>query len=155
MVSEPLLKSFGVPLLSSLVFLGVICSRCCEQHRCLHRDFSTSKTIALPPQLGIATSRVRAEFLHTRTRLAGLDPRPRPGPIINRVFFLGPRPAPSGPAGPRAPFSLQPKLWPTKKNFLNEAQIHFCLPSPFRHCIYNKHKTQYTQFLPQYITVTP
>ena len=38
-------------LLSSLVFLGVICSRCCEQHHCLHRDFSTSKTTALlqPP----------------------------------------------------------------------------------------------------------
>ena len=36
-------------LLSSLVFLGVIYSRCCEQHHCLHRDFSTSKTTALPP----------------------------------------------------------------------------------------------------------
>ena len=51
MVSEPLLKSFGVPLLSSLVFLGVLCSRCCEQHHCLHRDFSTSKTTVLPPPL--------------------------------------------------------------------------------------------------------
>ena len=38
-----------MPLLSSLVFLGVICSRCCEQHHCLHRDFSTSKTTTLPP----------------------------------------------------------------------------------------------------------
>ena len=38
-----------MPLLSSLVFLGVICSRCCEQYHCLHRDFSTSKTTALPP----------------------------------------------------------------------------------------------------------
>ena len=38
-----------MPLLSSLVFLGIICSRCCEQHHCLHRDFSTSKTTALPP----------------------------------------------------------------------------------------------------------
>lgn len=38
-----------MPLFSSLVFLGVICSRCCEQHHCLHRDFSTSKTTALPP----------------------------------------------------------------------------------------------------------
>ena len=38
-----------MPLLSSLVFLGVICSRCCEQHHCLHRDFSTSKTTVLPP----------------------------------------------------------------------------------------------------------
>ena len=36
-------------LLSSLVFLGVICSHFCEQHRCLHRDVSTSKTTALPP----------------------------------------------------------------------------------------------------------
>ena len=38
-----------MPLLSSLVFLGVICSRYCEQHHCRHRDFSTSKTTALPP----------------------------------------------------------------------------------------------------------
>ena len=38
-----------MPLFSSLVFLGVICSRCCEQHHYLHRDFSTSKTTALPP----------------------------------------------------------------------------------------------------------
>ena len=38
-------------LFSSLVFLGVICSRCYEQHHCLHRDFSTSKTTALPPPL--------------------------------------------------------------------------------------------------------
>ena len=38
-----------MPLLSNLVFLGVICNRCCEQHHCLHRDFSTSKTTALPP----------------------------------------------------------------------------------------------------------
>ena len=38
-----------MPLISSLVFLGVICSRCCEQHHCPHRDFSTSKTTALPP----------------------------------------------------------------------------------------------------------
>ena len=38
-----------MPFLSSLVFLGVICSRCCEQHHCLHRDFSTSKTTTLPP----------------------------------------------------------------------------------------------------------
>ena len=40
-----------MPLLSSLVILGVICSHCCEQHHCLHRDFSTSKTTALPPPL--------------------------------------------------------------------------------------------------------
>ena len=40
-----------MPLLSSLVFLGVICSRCCEQHHYLYRDFSTSKTTALPPPL--------------------------------------------------------------------------------------------------------
>ena len=38
-----------MPLLSSLVFLGVNCSRCCERHHGLHRDFSTSKTTALPP----------------------------------------------------------------------------------------------------------
>ena len=38
-----------MPFLSSLVFLGVNCSRCCEQHHCLHRDFRTSKTTTLPP----------------------------------------------------------------------------------------------------------
>ena len=46
-----------MPLLSNLVFLGVICSRCCEQHHCLHRDFSTSKTTALlPPPLPLLRS---------------------------------------------------------------------------------------------------
>ena len=38
-----------MPLISSFVFLGVIYSRCCEQHHCLHLDFSISKTTALPP----------------------------------------------------------------------------------------------------------
>ena len=42
-----------MPLLSSLVFLGVIhCSHCWEWHHCLHRDSSASKTTALlPPPL--------------------------------------------------------------------------------------------------------
>ena len=42
-----------MPLLSSLVFLGVIhCSHCCEWHHCLHHDSSASKTTALlPPPL--------------------------------------------------------------------------------------------------------
>ena len=99
--------------------------------------------------IGMTTGRVRTGFLHSRTPPMGLDPRHRFGPIINQVFFSGPRLAPP------APFSPRPKSWPNQKKNLNEAKIHFCLPSPFRHCIYNKHKTQYTQFLPQYITVTP
>ena len=57
--------------------------------------------------LGMATGQVRAGFLHTRTRLAGQDLRPGPGPIINRVFFSGPRPAPSGLAGPVQPLGLK------------------------------------------------
>ena len=42
-----------MPLLSSLVFLGVIhCSHCCEWHHCLHHDSSASKTTTLlPPPL--------------------------------------------------------------------------------------------------------
>ena len=48
----------------------------------------------------MATGRVWAGFLHTRTRLAGQDPQPGPGPIINRVFFPRPKPALPGPAGP-------------------------------------------------------
>ena len=43
-----------MPLISSLVFLNVICSHCCEQHHCPHCDFSTSKTTALlPPPLSL------------------------------------------------------------------------------------------------------
>ena len=56
-----------MPLFSSLVFLGVICSRCCEQHHCLHRDFSTSKTTALlPPPLPLLRSDHR---LHHRKEI--------------------------------------------------------------------------------------
>ena len=54
-----------------------------------------------PLLVGMATGRVRAGFFHTRARPAGLDPRPEPGPISNRIFFPEPRPAPPGPVGPR------------------------------------------------------
>ena len=52
--------------------------------------------------IGMATGRVRAEFLHTWTRPVGQDLQPKPGPIINRFFFFfpGPRPTPPGPVGP-------------------------------------------------------
>ena len=49
-------------------------------------------------QIGMATGRVWAGFLHTRTRPAGQDPQPGPDPFTNRVFFRArtrPRRAPS------------------------------------------------------------
>ena len=48
----------------------------------------------------MATGWVRARFLYTQARPTGQDPQPRPDPIINRIFFPGPRPAPPGPVGP-------------------------------------------------------
>ena len=47
--------------------------------------------------------RVRAGFFHTQARPPGLDPQPEPGPISKRIFFVGPRPAPPGPAGSMGP----------------------------------------------------
>ena len=64
----------------------------------------------------MATGRVWAGFLHTRTRLAGQDPQPGPGPIINRVFFPRPKPAPAWPCRPR--LALGPKSGPTKILFI-------------------------------------
>ena len=53
--------------------------------------------------LGMATGRVRAGFFHIRTRPAGQDPQPRPGPFTKRIFFPGPGPAPAGPRGLHGP----------------------------------------------------
>lgn len=39
--------------------------------------------------LRMTTDRVWAGFLHALTRPSGLNLRPRPGPIINRIFFPG------------------------------------------------------------------
>ena len=49
----------------------------------------------------MATGRVQAGFFYTRTRLAGLSQKPRPGPFIKRIFFLNPKPASSGLRRPR------------------------------------------------------
>ena len=51
-------------------------------------------------QVGRATGRVRAGFFHTRTRPTGQDPWPEPDSFTKRIFFPGPGPAPTGPAGP-------------------------------------------------------
>ena len=48
-------------------------------------------------QLGMAMGRVRAGFFYTRTRPAGQDPWPEPGPLTKWVFFSVPRPALTGP----------------------------------------------------------
>ena len=64
-------------------------------------------------QLGMATGRVRAGFFHIRTRPAGQDPWPGPGPFMVPGFFPGPRPAPAGPRGPR--LGIGPNSWPNQK----------------------------------------
>ena len=67
-------------------------------------------------ELGMATCRVQTWFFHTRTRPAGLDPRPEPAPISKRIFFTGPRPAPPGPWS-RATVLQGPFYGPKKKIF--------------------------------------
>ena len=63
--------------------------------------------------VGMATGRVRAMFFHTRARPVGQDPKPGPGPFRVPGFFPGPRPAPSGPRGPR--LGIGPNSWPNQK----------------------------------------
>ena len=61
--------------------------------------------------IGMATGRVRAEFLHTWTRPVGQDLQPKPGPIINRFFFFSG--AQTYPAGPRRPhLAAWAQIWP-------------------------------------------
>ena len=50
--------------------------------------------------VGMATSRVRARFLYTQTRPAGLCLLPEPGSFNKRVFFVAPKLAPSELARP-------------------------------------------------------
>ena len=64
--------------------------------------------------LGMATGRVRAEFFNTRTRPAGQDLQPEPGPFTKRIFFSGPRPGPTSPTGPVPHDQSSPK---SKTNF--------------------------------------
>ena len=66
----------------------------------------------------MATGRVQAGFFHTRTRPAGQDPRPGPGPFTKRIFFRGPDPPRRAPRAPRAPLgrgTSGPILWPNQK----------------------------------------
>ena len=58
----------------------------------------------------------RRARLVARTRPAGQDPWP--GPDLFRVsgFFPGPKPAPTGPHGPRRPcLRIGPNSWPNQK----------------------------------------
>ena len=54
-------------------------------------------------------------FFHTRTRPAGLPWKPGPSPFIIRIFFLNPKPTPSGPLQ-----ALSPHAQPSPKS---ETQI--------------------------------
>ena len=67
--------------------------------------------------VGMATGRVRAEFFFLlyldpvfsySTRPVGQDSRPGPSPFIKRIFFLGLRPSPLGPAGSTGPVQPRP-----------------------------------------------
>ena len=80
--------------------------------------------------------RVWVGFFHTRTRPARQDPWPGPAPFRVPGFFPGPRPAPTGPHGPRGPrLEIGPNSWPNQKkkkkksrfifSFV-QAQIYFC-----------------------------
>ena len=68
-------------------------------------------------ELGMATCRVQTGFFHTRTRSAGLDPRPEPGLISKWIFFAGPRPAPQAPRARWAMVLQGPFCDPKKKKF--------------------------------------
>ena len=102
---------------------AIVCIKVCWViHSCVHWGVHWGAWAATVLCIGMAMGRGRVwvGFLHTRTRPTGLDPQLRPGQIINRVFFPGPKLAP---LSPTAQIMAKPK----KKN-LNEAQIHFCLP---------------------------
>ena len=67
----------------------------------------------------MATGRVRARFFHTRTRPAGQDPWPGPGPFRVPGFFPGPRLALVGPRKFRGPhLGIGPNSWPNQKKNL-------------------------------------
>ena len=69
-------------------------------------------------EIGMATGRVRAGFFYTRTRPAGQDPWPEPGPLTKRVFLPGdPDPPQPGPVK-----GLGPIRGSTKKKFQIQTQ---------------------------------
>ena len=74
-------------------------------------------------ELGMATCRVQTGFFHTRTRSAGLDPRPEPGLISKWIFFAGPRPAPQAPRARWAMVLQGPFCGPKKKKILPDTDF--------------------------------
>ena len=68
----------------------------------------------------MATGWVWAGFFHTRTRLAGQDLWPGPGPFIKQIFFLGAQTRLAGLHGPRWP---RPKITNPKICTNLESQI--------------------------------
>ena len=79
--------------------------------------------------LGMATGRVQARFFHIRTRPAGQDPWPRPGPFTKQIFFLRPEPASTRPRklhGPHWAVVLQgPFCGPIKKKMFAISRLAF------------------------------
>ena len=88
--------------------------------------------------IGMATGRVQAGFLHTRTRPAGLGPNPTR--LLNRFFSRGPNPLPlpPSPTGPIKPkqkgsfFETSPKL-NIKPIANNQSQKSLLFKSPQSH----------------------
>ena len=107
----------------------------------------------------MATGRVRVGFFHTRTRPAGQDPWPRPAPFRVPGFFPGPRPAPTGPHGPRGPrLEIGPNSWPNQKKkkkvqiFFSyvHAQFFFFFFFSIQACIFQMKKLSPNLFLPTF-----
>ena len=82
-------------------------------------DFSCS---IITFSLGMATGRVRAGFLYTRTRPAGLNLLSEPGPFNKRVFFVAPKLAPSKLVSP-SPKSKTKKLVQTQNHKSSQNNI--------------------------------
>ena len=93
---------------------------------------------------GMPTGRVWAGFFHTRTRPAGQDPWPRPGPFRVPGFFLGPGPAPVGPYGPH--LGIGPNSWPNQKKKNFKPRFIFAVQA----CIFQIKKLSPNLFLPTF-----
>ena len=74
--------------------------------------------------------RVWAGFFDTRTRPTGLDLRPKPDPIINRFFFAGPKPTPSGPVQPLLPSIQKPNPIQSLNNNNNNNKLQLQKSQP-------------------------
>ena len=75
----------------------------------------------------MATGRVWAGFFHTRTRLAGQDLWPGPGPFIKQIFFLGAQTRLAGLHGPRwpRPKITNPKIYTNLESQIAEYNVIF------------------------------